>query len=61
MPLLKPAPLKVDTTKCFLPGDYIQNNEVGASLRTVYRRMKGEATPYLNTIKISGVEFIYLG
>ena len=61
MPLIKPSPLKVDITKCFLPADYVKLRETGASLRTVYRRMKGEASPPLPTVEIGGVEFIYLG
>ena len=61
MPLIKPRPLKVDTSKCFLPAEYIKALEVGASERTVRRRMKGDASPALPTVEICGVEFIYLG
>ena len=61
MPLIKPRPLKVDITKCFLPADYIRSLEVGASERTVRRRMRGDARPPLPTVEICGVEFIYLG
>lgn len=61
MPLIKPRPLKVDITKCFLPADYVKSYELGVSERTVRRRMKGDAIPGLPTVEICGVEFIYLG
>lgn len=61
MPAIKPKPLKVDVTKCFTPSDYISKVEPNASLRTIYRRMKGQAEPYLPTLEISTAEFIYLG
>lgn len=61
MPAITPRPLKIDVTKCFSPADYIEKKEPNASLRNIYRRMKGEASPPLPTVEISNAEFIYLG